>query len=231
MTTTRTNYKMKDYPEETRPRERMEMVGPQALTDRELLAIILSTGSKKRSALELADALLNQHGGLKGLIGLSIQELSSSEGIGPAKGTSILAALEIGKRISGHYNAYRPIIGSSQDASALLMEKMRYLDREHFTTVLLNTKSIVLGIEEVSIGTLNSSMVHPREVYKNAIKKNANAIILGHNHPSGDCTPSEEDIAITKRLCEAGIIIGIRVLDHIIIGDHKYYSFKENGLL
>lgn len=231
MTMNIANYKIKDYPQEQRPRERMEIAGAEGLSDRELLAIILASGNRERNVLELAEEILNRYGGLYGLVGLSMQELMENRGIGQAKATTVLAVLEIGRRISGHHMDYRPLIGSSKEAAQLLMEKMRYLDREHFKALLLNTKNAVLGIEDISIGTLNSSMVHPREVFKNAIKKNAYSVLLGHNHPSGDCTPSEEDIEITKRLVEAGKIIGIQVLDHIIIGDKIYYSFKENGLL
>ena len=231
MTTGIVGYRIKDYPQELRPRERMEIIGAQNLSDRELLAIILATGSKDSNVLELAEAILNKYGGFVGLVGLSQEELMENHGIGQAKAATILAVMEIGKRISSKHLKYRPVITGVDDAVQLLMEKMRYLDREHFQAVLLNTKNAVLDIEDISIGTLNSSLVHPREVFKQAIKKSANVVLLGHNHPSGDPTPSPEDLQITKRLAEAGKLIGIEVLDHIIIGDRNYYSFKEQGLL
>ena len=231
MTTDTNSYKIKDYPQELRPRERMEIIGAQNLSDRELLALILATGGRENNVLVLSEGILNKYGGLSGLVGLSQQELMENRGIGQAKATTILAVMEIGKRISSKHLAYRPVITGVDDAVQLLMEKMRYLDREHFQAVLLNTKNAVLEVEDISVGTLNSSLVHPREVFKQAVKKSANAVLLGHNHPSGDPTPSPEDLQITKRLAEAGKLIGIEVLDHIIIGDKSYYSFKEQGLL
>lgn len=214
-----------------RPRERMEMMGAEALNDRELLAILLSTGTREHNALELADILLNRHQGLRGLVSLSLAELSQVKGIGLGKGCRIAAALEIGKRVSWQGNEYRPVIEGTVDAAILLMEDMRYLDREYFKILLLNSKNSVLSVETVSVGSLNASLVHPREVFKVAIKKSANAIILGHNHPSGDPKASDEDKQVTERLRQVGLIVGIPVLDHIIIGDNQYISFKESGLL
>ncbi|MFZ3076424.1 MAG: DNA repair protein RadC, partial [Psychrobacter glacincola] len=143
----------------------------------------------------------------------------------------VRAALELGKRVSAMAPEIRPVIRSPKDISILLMEEMRHLDREQFRTVLLNTKNQVLETEVVSVGSLNSSIVHPREVFKNPIKKSAAALILVHNHPSGDPTPSREDIEVTKRLTEAGKILGIDILDHIIIGDNRYSSLKEKDLI
>ena len=231
MATESGKYTIKDYPKALRPRERMEQVGADGLSDRELIAILLSTGTKEQNALEIADILLTEHKGLNGLAQLSIEELGQTKGIGLGKGSRIAAALEIGKRVSVQGNEYRPHVGSPHDAANLLMENMRYLDREVFKIMLLNTKNRVLSIETISVGSLNTSLVHPREVFKVAIKKSAHAIILGHNHPSGDPNPSLEDQQITKRLTEVGVLIGIAVLDHLIIGDNKYISFKAEGLL
>ncbi len=225
------HFTVKEMPEELRPRERLMKDGPSALSNKELLAIILRTGTRAESVLELAGRLLTLHGGLRGLVTAEPAELSSISGIGLAKAAQIRAALEIGKRVSSLAPEVRPVINSPLDVSFLLMEEMRYLDREQFRTVSLNTKNQVIETEVVSVGSLNSSIVHPREVFKNPIRRSANSLILVHNHPSGDPTPSKEDIAVTARILEAGKILGIEILDHIIIGDNKYSSLKEKGLL
>ncbi|MCL5935094.1 MAG: DNA repair protein RadC [Firmicutes bacterium] len=222
---------VKELPEELRPRERLRSKPISALSNKELLAIILRTGTRSESVLDLASRLLTVHGGLRGLVSVTLDELSTISGIGTAKAAMIRAALELGKRVSSMAPEVRPVIRSPQDVSILLMEEMRHLDREQFRTVLLNTKNQVLETEVVSVGSLSSSIVHPREVFKNPIKKSAAALILVHNHPSGDPTPSREDIEVTNRLAEAGKILGIEILDHIIIGDNKYSSLKEKGLI
>ncbi|WP_243137207.1 RadC family protein [Desulfofundulus thermobenzoicus] len=218
-------------PLETRPRERLLREGAGALTDMELLAILLRTGTATASAMELAAAILGRFGSLRALVSASAEELSDLKGVGPAKAALLQAALEIGRRIAGSGEEVRPVIRSPEDAAGLVMEEMRHLDREHFRALLLNTKNQVIAREVISIGTLNSSTVHPRELFKNAIKRNAAAVILIHNHPSGDPAPSSEDLAVTGRLVEAGRIIGIEVLDHLIIGDNRFVSFKAKGLL
>ncbi|HHW44664.1 MAG: DNA repair protein RadC [Thermoanaerobacteraceae bacterium] len=218
-------------PLETRPRERLLREGAGALTDMELLAILLRTGTATASAMELAAAILGRFGSLRALVSASAEELSDLKGVGPAKAAVLQAALEIGRRIAGSGEEVRPVIKSPEDAAGLVMEEMRHLDREHFRALLLNTKNQVIAREVISIGTLNSSTVHPRELFKNAIKRNAAAVILIHNHPSGDPAPSNEDLAVTGRLVEAGRIIGIEVLDHLIIGDNRFVSFKAKGLI
>lgn len=216
---------------ELRPRERLLKEGPQLLSDIELLAIMLRTGSTGLSAVELATVLLGRFGGLKQLLDVSTEELSEFKGMGPAKVAQIRAALELGRRVAMATAWDKPAIKSPENAAALVMEEMRHLDREHFWALLLNTKNQVLSREIVSIGTLNSSAIHPRELYKAAIRRSAAGVILVHNHPSGDPTPSQQDIDVTKRLIEAGNIIGINVLDHLIIGDNKFVSFKARGLM
>lgn len=206
------------------------MLGAEQLTDQELLAILLATGSKEGSAMDLAEQLLQRHEGLSGLRTLSLAELMEQKGIGVAKATTIAAAIEMGKRIHAGGGEYRPIITGSADAAKLMQGRMRYLDREQFQVMMLNHKKAVLGIETVSIGTLNSSLVHPREVFKQAIKRSASTVILAHNHPSGNCEPSEQDLQVTSRLKEVGQIVGIEVIDHIIIGEDSYYSFRENNI-
>ncbi|MFZ5942743.1 MAG: RadC family protein [Bacillota bacterium] len=222
---------LKEYPVELQPRERLDRYGVQVLSDRELIAILLATGSRESTALDVADAILTKYKGLKNLHGLTVQELSSIKGVGLGKAARILAALEMGKRISLQGGEFRAAIQSPEDVSNLVMEEMRFLDREHFRALLLNTKNQVLTLETISIGNLNSSLVHPRELFKAAVKRSAASIILLHNHPSGDPTPSKDDIEITKRIIEAGKIMGITILDHIIIGNKIYLSMKEKGII
>lgn len=222
---------LKEFPEDIRPRERLLKEGAEVLSDIELLAILLATGSREVTALELASLVITRFQSLRLLGDATVEELIGVKGVGPAKACTIKASLELARRLS-HYTAQtRPVITSPDDAAGLVMEEMRRLDREHFRALLLNTRNQVIGMDKVSIGTLNSSMVHPRELFRNAIKRSAAAIILVHNHPSGDPTPSREDLDITGRLKEAGKIVGIDVLDHIIIGDNKFTSFKAKGLI
>ncbi len=222
---------MKDLPEELRPRERLQAAGAAALSNAELLALIIGSGTKRESALMLAQRLLAEKGGLRFLATATFDELCRVEGIGVAKAAQIKAALELGKRLVSLQPEMRPSICSPRDASALVLGEMSHLDREHFRVILLNTKNQVLGVAPVSVGSLNSSLVHPREVFKEAVRRNAAAIILVHNHPSGDPTPSAEDIEVTKRLVEAGKLLGIEVLDHIIIGECTYASLRERSLV
>ncbi|WP_066632918.1 RadC family protein [Desulfolucanica intricata] len=217
-------------PIDLRPRERLLKDGVESLSDMELMAILLRTGTASVSAIELAAMLLSQFKGLRSILDATVEELSTVKGVGLAKAAQVKAALELGRRLASRPAEEKPCIKSPEDAAGLVMEDMRYLDREYFRALLLNTKNHVLGLETISIGTLNSSSVHPRELFRNAIKRSAAALILVHNHPSGDPTPSREDLAVTKRLEETGKIIGIEVLDHIIIGDNKFVSLKAKGL-
>jgi DNA repair protein RadC len=223
--------KIKDMPSDQRPRERLIREGSGVLSDPELLAILLRTGSSDKSAVDLATEVLSRFSGLKNLVQAGIEELSAIKGMGPVKAAQLKAALEIGRRLASAPESRRPTVRGPQDAANLVMEEMRHLDREHFCALLLNTKNQVLAKEIISIGTLNSSMVHPRELFKTAIKRSASAVILVHNHPSGDPAPSREDREITRRLQDAGSIIGIEVLDHIIIGDNKFVSLRDKGML
>lgn len=221
---------IKDLPEDLRPRERMVTFGVQALSNAELLAILLRTGNPQETALELAQRLLSQPGGLRYLAEASLEELKSQKGIGLAKAAQIKAAIELGRRLAA-FRPERPLIQNPADAAYILMDEMRYLDREHFRTISLNTKNRVLAIDNVAVGSLNSSYVHPREVFKGPVRRSAAAVILVHNHPSGDPAPSLEDIQVTRRLVEAGKVLGIEVLDHLILGDGSFISMKEKGLL
>lgn len=223
--------RIKDMPSDQRPRERLIREGARVLSDPELLAVLLRTGSPDKSAVDLATEVISRFSGLKNLVQAGIEELSGVRGMGPVKAAQLKAALEIGRRLALVSEGERPSIRGPRDAAAMVMEEMRHLDREHFCALLLNTKHQVLARETISIGTLNSSIVHPRELFKAAIKRSASAVILVHNHPSGDPAPSREDREITRRIQDAGSIIGIEVLDHIVIGDNKFISFKDRGML
>lgn len=205
--------------------------GQKHLTNSELLAIILRTGSKKKNAIELANYIINKdQQGLKYLNDMSIEELCEIDGIGLSKAAQIKASLELGIRIASIIpNKYR--IKNPWDIYKYYMSTMRYENQEVFKVVLLNTKNEIICDVDVSKGTLNSSLVHPREVFREAIKRSSNKIILMHNHPSGSIEPSNEDKNVTSRLTKCGELIGIEVIDHIIIGDGVYFSFKENMII
>lgn len=221
---------VKEMPEDIRPRERLLQKGASALNSSELLAILLRTGNRKETAIDMANRILHHCGGLKGLANISIEELSSFQGIGLAKSAQIKAAIELGHRIYKEVNIAKPKITKPSDVVDLVME-MQFLDKEHFRIITLSTKNHVIGIDEISVGSLNSSIVHPREVFKKALEKNAASVILVHNHPSGDPEPSREDIQVTNRLVKAGEIMGIEILDHIIIGANNYKSLKELSII
>lgn len=221
---------IKELPVEMRPRERMLAKGEEYLTEAELLAILLGNGTRDLSAIELAQKLLQNHDGLRLFKTMTIQELLNLDGIGLAKATRIKAAAELGRRLALSVN-HQQQIKSPEDVKNYVMEDMRYYDREHFKCLYLNRKNQVIGLETVSVGGLVSSLVHPREVFKPAVKRSAASVILIHNHPSGDPTPSTEDINITKRLIESGRLLGIEVLDHIIIGDGRYVSLKATNAI
>ncbi|MEA1961104.1 MAG: DNA repair protein RadC [Bacillota bacterium] len=224
------NVAIKDMPVEMRPREKMIARGESSLSDAELLAIILGNGTKDCSAIELANKLLIDHRGLRNLREVSLEELTQEKGIGPAKAVSIKAALELGRRMA-LVSQQRYLIHSPEDVKNLVMEEMRYFDREHFRVLYLDRKGGLILWEDVSVGGLHSSIVHPREVFKTAVKRSAASMILVHNHPSGDPSPSREDVEVSKRLIEAGQVMGIEVLDHVVIGESSYCSLKEQALI
>lgn len=220
---------MKDFPREERPRERFMNFGPESLSNQELLAILLRTGTKEESVLQLANRILIHFDGLRMLKGATLSELTSIKGIGKAKAIQILSAIELGNRISNSSFEDRYVIRSPEDGAKYVMNDMRFLTQEHFVCIYLNTKNQVLHKKTVFIGSLNASIVHPREVFKEALRHSAASVICFHNHPSGDPGPSKEDIEVTRRLVEAGKIIGIELLDHLIIGENKFVSLKEKG--
>ncbi|BCG60507.1 RadC family protein [Paenibacillus sp. URB8-2] len=224
-------FMLRDLPHEERPRERMMQYGAESLSQTELLAILLRTGTRRESAIHVAQRILGQVGGLRRLADLSIEEMMQIKGIGPAKAVQLKAGMELGRRMANTRLDQPVTIRSPHDAADILTEQLRYLQKEHFVCLFLNTKNHVIAQETLSMGSLNASIVHPREVFRAAIKCSSASIICAHNHPSGDPTPSPEDIALTRRLLEAGEIVGIDVLDHLIIGDDGFISMKEQGLM
>lgn len=221
---------IKELPIEERPRERLIRHGAAVLSNAELLAILLRTGTRNESAISMAYRILKQDQGLRYLVDSDVEQLACINGIGQAKAAQIKAAIELGKRLSAFELGVDKPVKCPQDVADLMMEEMRYLKKEHMKLILLNIKCNLIAVEEVSVGSLNASIVHPREVFNPAIRKSSASIIMVHNHPSGDPAPSNEDKAITVRICEAGKLIGIELVDHIIIGDGKYISMKEKGL-
>jgi DNA repair protein RadC len=224
-------FTIKELPEEDRPREKLLKKGSKYLSNSELLALIIRTGGKKKTAVKLAQDLLNNFGGLKSIVDLSCEELKDVKGIGTAKATQIAAAVELAKRISALKNENHNKINSPIKAVELLSPEMRFLKQEVLKAVLLDVKNQVIAIPEISRGGLSSSIVHPREVFREAIRRSSAALILVHNHPSGDPKPSADDLNITKRLVKTGEIVGIKVVDHIIIAGENYLSFKEENLI
>jgi DNA repair protein RadC len=216
--------------ESERPRERLASVGPQALTNAELLAILLRVGVPGENAVQVGQRLLQTFGGLSGLHRAPFEELVNQHGIGAAKAAQIKAAIELGRRLTLEAPEARPTITNPADAAALLQYEMSALEQEHLRVLLLNTRNQVLDIVEVYRGSVNSSQVHVGEIFKAAIRRNAPAIIVAHNHPSGDPTPSPDDVAVTRALLQAGKLLDIEVLDHLIIGQGRWVSLKERGL-
>lgn len=220
---------IRDLPLDERPRERLLTEGAEFLSNAELLAILLRTGTKNQSALQMAHYILQETEGLKFLNEMTIEELMTIKGIGRSKAIHLLASMELGKRMARKPLTKISAIYSPEDCVAFLSAEMKHLTQEHFVVIFLDTKNYVIGKKTIFIGSLNKAIVHPREVFKEAIKRSSASIICAHNHPSGDPTPSEQDIGLTHRLYEAGELIGIKVLDHLIIGDEQFVSLKEKG--
>lgn len=220
-----------DLPENERPQEKLLRYGAETLSNSELLAIVLRTGNTNENVINLSSRILKEAGGLNGLLAYSGEEFLNIKGIGEAKAAQLLAIGEISKRFKSFKSGDEYKISQPKDAADLIMESMRHLKQECLKLILLNTKNIVLAVKDVSIGSLNSSIVHPRDVFYDAIKRSSASIIISHNHPSGDPTPSSEDINLTHRIKECGKLLGIELLDHIIIGDGCYISLKEKGVL
>ncbi|WML47383.1 DNA repair protein RadC [Neobacillus sp. PS3-34] len=222
---------IRDFPQDERPRERFIQHGASSLSNHELIALLLRTGTKDESVLQLSNRLLSQFEGFRLLKAATLEEITAIKGIGTAKAIQLLAAVEIGRRVANLSYNDRYVIRSPEDGAKYVMNDMRFLSQEHFVCLYLNTKNQVLHKQTIFIGSLNASIVHPREVFKEAFRRSAASIICIHNHPSGDPAPSKEDIEVTKRLAECGKIIGIELLDHLIIGENKFVSLKEKGYL
>ena len=227
------SYSIKEWPEEDRPREKLLSKGAPALSETELLAIILRNGdaASGNSAIDHARLLLNQFGGLRGIEEAAIAELCGIKGIGPAKVAQLKACLEIGKRIGSQKWETGQPLHSAEDVFHHFRETLGREKREFFYVVLLNNKNRKMREVKVSEGSLTASLVHPREVYNPVIRESAAGVIFVHNHPSGDPAPSREDIDITKRLKDVGDVMGVRVLDHVVIGHDRYFSFNDKGML
>jgi len=221
---------IKDLPTDERPRERLARAGEGALSTVELLAIILRTGVGGENVLILAARLLSRSGGLPGLARASFAELVAERGLGKAKTAQLKAALELGRRILLAAPEDRFIVRSPADVAQLLMAEMAHLEQEHFRVLYLDTRNRLLGSETVYVGNLNASHIRVSEVFRDAVKRNCAAIIVVHNHPSGDPTPSPEDVEVTRQLVEAGDLLDIEVLDHLIIGQQRFVSLRERGL-
>ena len=227
------SFKIRDLPASARPRERLQELGAGKLSDIELLAVIIGKGVKGEPVLRVAEQLLNKFKDLRSIANASVEELSKLKGIGLAKATQIKAGLELGIRVSKQsaLRMEKPIIKKPSDVQALLQGELRDKEKECFVLVMLDTRSRLIKYKEISAGSLDASIVHPREVFKEAISASAASVILAHNHPSGNPEPSDDDIRLTKRLIEAGKIIDINVLDHIIIGAGEPFSMKGNKLI
>ena len=223
---------IKEIPLNDRPREKMAANGAAVLTDAELIAILLRTGTAEKSAIDIASEMTADGGLYKRLAGITrLKELTNIKGLGQAKAATVLAALEIGRRIASAKPLEKIHLSCPQDVADFLMPRLRYAAKEQFVVILLNNKNKVIGTEVVSEGSLSSSIVHPREVYAPAILHHAAAIMVAHNHPSGDPKPSTEDTEVTRVLARSGKVLGIPMIDHVIIGDGNYYSFLENEAL
>ncbi|WP_129631874.1 RadC family protein [Candidatus Oscillochloris fontis] len=221
--------RIKEFPPDSQPRERLRDAGPAALSDAELLAILLRVGVAGTNVLQLAQQILAEHGGWVGLQRADYSELCRRHGVGEAKAATLKAALEIGRRILITGTDARPQIRSPTDVANLLMVEMGHLDQEHLRTVLLDTKNRVQQISTIYVGSVNTAVIRVGEVFRDAVRKNSTAIIMVHNHPSGDPTPSTEDILVTRQIVEAGKLLDVEVLDHLIIGRGRYVSMRERG--
>jgi len=225
------SFTIHDLPLSERPRERLQKFGVEALSAQEVLALILGRGISGESVMVTAQRLLSQFGSIKGIGGASVEELSQLKGIGLAKAAQIKAAFELANRLEGYAEVgAKPIIKKPEDVVDLVKVRLKGKKKEYFLALMLDTRSRLIKVAEISIGSLDGSIVHPREVFKEAISASAASVVFVHNHPSGDPTASEDDIGLSKRLAGAGEIVGIDVLDHIIVGDERFLSLKREGM-
>jgi DNA repair protein RadC len=225
------SFTIHDLPISERPRERLQRLGVGALSAQEILAVILGRGVSGESVMVTAQRLLSRFENLKGIAEASVEELSQVRGIGIAKAAQIKAAFELASRLDGYaQTGDKTVVKTPEDVMGLVGGRLRGKKKEYFLALLVDTRNQLIKVAEISVGSLDSSIVHPREVFKEAISASAAAVIFVHNHPSGDAQASPDDIKLTKRLAEAGELVGIDVLDHIIIGDRKFLSLKREGL-
>jgi len=225
------SFTVRDLPRQERPRERLQKFGPEALSGQELLALVIGRGISKKSVMNIAQELLSRFGNIRAISQATIEELSQIKGIGLAKAAQIKACFELGKREDLEPEEKDFDIRNPESVVKAIRATIKDKAKEHFKLVLLNPRNKIIGISTISIGTLNASLVHPREVFKEAIMHSAASVVLAHNHPSGDPEASEDDLKITKKLVESGKILGIEVIDHIIIGKSNFCSFKERRLI
>lgn len=221
---------IRDLPTSERPRERLRDYGPSALSNAELLAILLRTGTSRASALDLAAAILARRRGLAGLARVNFGELCTEKGLGEAKAAQVMAALELGRRVAAAQPEERPSVTSPQDVANLLGGELSHLDQEELRLLLLNTRNHLVGIHTVYRGNVNSAVVRVGEVLREAVRQGVPAVIVVHNHPSGDPTPSRDDVTMTRKLVEAGRLLDVEVLDHVVIGGQRFVSLRERGL-
>jgi DNA repair protein RadC len=225
-------FKISELPLSDRPRERLLHIGSESLSSQELLALILGKGVRGESVLMTSYTLLHTFGSLEHVLAASLEDLQKLRGVGIAKATQLKACLEISRRIHTQVQSKkRSVVFKSADVYELVRDKIAGKSKEHFVVVSFDIRNGFIGMDIISVGILNASLIHPRETFEVAIRNHAAQIILCHNHPSGVCDPSDEDVEITKRLCEAGNVLGITVLDHLIVCKDVYYSFADNGLI
>ncbi|MFH1673649.1 MAG: DNA repair protein RadC [Pseudomonadota bacterium] len=225
------SFTVRDLPKSERPRERLIKFGPESLSAQELLALVIGRGIPKKSVMNIAQELLARFGNIKAISQASIAALSEIKGVGLAKAAQLKACFELGKRQDLEPELKNYDIKNPQSVVKAIRASIKDKAKEHFKLILLDTRNKIIGISTISIGTLNAGLVHPREIFKEAIIHNSASVVLAHNHPSGDPEPSDEDLTITKRLVKSGKILGIEVIDHIIIGKTGFSSFKERGLI
>ena len=229
-TTSQPLYRITDLQETERPRERLSALGPQALSNAELIAILLRVGVPGENAVQVGQRLLQKFGGIRGLHRAPFVELCKQHGIAEAKAAQIKAAIELGRRLTLEAPEERPAINSPSDAAVLVQYEMSALEQEHLRVLLLDRRNRVLEVVEIYRGSVNSSQVRVGEIFKEAVRKNASGIIVVHNHPSGDPTPSPDDVAVTRAIIQAGKLLDVDVLDHLVIGQGRWVSLKERGL-
>jgi len=225
------SFTVRDLPRQERPRERLQKFGPEALSAQELLALVIGRGIPKKSVMSIAQELLAKFGNIKAIGQATIEELCQIKGIGLAKAAQIKACFELGKREDLEPEPKDFNIKNPESVVKAIRSSIKDKAKEHFKLILLNPRNKIIGISTISIGTLNASLVHPREVFKDAIMHSAASVVLAHNHPSGDPEPSEDDLKITKKLVDSGKLLGIEVLDHIIIAKNGFKSLANEGLI